>query len=455
MRSNDSIERLTKESRRNFPWKKILEEFITSEMRIIGYPRHLVSQVPGTYFDQTKMKKVEWMALADATSILSGGCHIVSWDDGMSHNLLCVNALTLFADEKLLAPGTDAYADIDLIVAKGGESLKQVKDCVKYCKKYSFGASAIQSSKTYRPSPDIDSDGDKTTTPPAPHDDDQANIIEDPTPRPRKHTINIAMPAQTRERGSSFDTHTPLKSPLFQYEPDNAYAIGFNREQQEAPLPTQRRHTAVYKHGADSRDHNMWKENTSPRQYDDYGIETGGYEVTKASHTLYKGMEGRYRMPLSPEDNSGSHRWRSSPPEGYALAPDGYFEPHSRCLVRPPPPQPHYVQMSDSYAFPNTMQAPNTLPMNLGGAKPSRNLHEHLIAESQDRPFVYRGDLNRHSRSGVNPKGFLKVAHLAKPPSSRSLGMMQKQTKPQRVLPVGSSTRFENAVAGSSKPSRK
>jgi len=67
---------------------------------MINYPRGLVAQVPGPLFDQTKMKKTEWMALADATSTLKGGCHIVSWNEGMSIAYFYKSPLTLLVQPR-------------------------------------------------------------------------------------------------------------------------------------------------------------------------------------------------------------------------------------------------------------------------------------------------------------------------------------------------------------------
>ena len=75
-----------------------------------------------------------------------------------------------------------------------------------------------------------------------------------------------------------------------------------------------------------------------------------------------------------------------------------------------------------------------------------------LNAEHHSRPTSqYRGDLGRHSR--INPQSFLATTHDAPPPSSRGLvssGRMS-QKPPNRIPPVGSSRRFENSFASSSK----
>ena len=63
----------------------------------------------------------------------------------------------------------------------------------------------------------------------------------------------------------------------------------------------------------------------------------------------------------------------------------------------------------------------------------------------------YRGDLGRHSR--INPQVILASTHDALPPSSRGLvpGKRTSQKPPNRIPPVGSSVRFENSFASSSK----
>ena len=82
----------------------------------------------------------------------------------------------------------------------------------------------------------------------------------------------------------------------------------------------------------------------------------------------------------------------------------------------------------------------------------SAPLQVALDAELQSRPTMqYRGDLGRHSR--INPQVILASTHDALPPSSRGLvpGKRTSQKPPNRIPPVGSSVRFENSFASSSK----
>lgn len=330
------------------------------------------------------------------------------------------------------------FSSIDLIISDEGVSLRQVKDCDKYCKDHLLGG--------HLKSKALEADAESVenaTSQPSDDDGDHTNMVEEPTPRPIRCIVKTIMPVhtreltnrQSRERSSRLESNLTLHSPLYQHGLDNNYPV--NPDQRQVNQLSQHNQASIFK-DVEPHGRNMWKENKFPRQYDDYGIETQQeYKMMDDDGFGYRGAEGHWRMPPSPSDG---HNRPFSPGHTQPI-PGGYFDRYPRHQVHPP-------HMRHLYGFSDTVEPPrNALPMK-AIRKPS--LKDRLASEASDRPHVYRGDLNRHSRAGVNPSGFFQAAQLAQPPSSQSL-KAPKPAKPQRVPPVGSSVRFENAIAGSSK----